>query len=367
MKFQWKKYFCILSGLFLLYLAIYYWPSFSGFLRVLLSAATPLVTGCAVAYLLNILMSFYERHYFPKLQKNWVKNSRRPVCLIGALFTLLAIIVLVFSLVRTQLVDCFTLLFAELPSSLEKAVQYLTKHQLISQDISADLSAINWAEKIEQFASVLLSGFGNLLDVVISAVSTLFSALTTVVLALIFSIYVLADKEHLAVQSRNFLQHYMKEKWYKKLMYVLSVLDNSFHKFFVGQCTEAVILGVLCTIGMLLLRLPYATMIGVLIGFTALIPIVGAFIGGAIGAFLILMESPIQALIFLVFLLILQQLEGNLIYPRVVGTSIGLPSIWVLAVVTVAGSVFGILGILLGIPLAAAIYKMIYTDMHKAK
>ncbi|MGN0346847.1 MAG: AI-2E family transporter [Lachnospiraceae bacterium] len=367
MKFQWKKYFCILSGLFLLYLAIYYWPSFSGFLRVLISATSPLVIGCAVAYFLNILMAFYERHYFPKSQRKWVQTSRRPVCLIGALLTLLAIIVFVCTLVTTQLADCFKLLFSQLPSSLEKAIAFLTEHQLISENISEDLEAINWTEKIEQFASVLLSGFGNLLDVVISAVSTLFSAVTTTVLALIFSIYVLADKEHLAIQSRHFLQHYMKEKWYKKFVYVLSVLDNSFHRFFVGQCTEAVILGVLCTIGMLLLRLPYASMIGVLIGFTALVPIVGAFIGGAVGAFLILMESPIQALIFLVFLLILQQLEGNLIYPRVVGTSIGLPSIWVLAVVTIAGSVFGILGILLGIPLAAAIYKMIYTDMHKKK
>ena len=364
MKLNRKTYLSIILSIFLLYLGIHYWPSVWGLLTALLSAATPMWIGCAVAYLVNILMSFYEHHYFSKSHKKLVTFTRRPACMIGAMVTLTAIIVLVFALVMPQLSSCFALVFAELPTSIENLIHFLTEHQLLPNDIAAALSAINWTEKIEQIAKLLVSGVGNLLDMVVSAVSSLVSGVTTAVLALIFAIYLLTGKERLAQQSNHFLRHYLPKEWYQKIMYVLSVLNDSFHKFIVGQCTEAVILGTLCTFGMMILKLPYATMIGALIGFTALIPVIGAFIGGAVGAFLILMESPVQALIFLLFLIILQQLEGNLIYPRVVGTSIGLPAIWVLAVVTVAGSVFGILGILLGIPIAAAIYRLIYNDMH---
>ena len=151
----------------------------------------------------------------------------------------------------------------------------------------------------------------------------------------------------------------------KKLTYIASVADDSFHKFIVAQCTEAVILGLLCTVGMLILRLPYAAMIGAVTAVSAFIPVVGAFIGGGIGAFLILMESPSKALIFLVFIILLQQIEGDLIYPKVVGSSMGLPSLWVLAAVTVGGGVFGITGMLLGVPLASTVYKIIRDDINE--
>lgn len=364
MKSYWKLFLSIGISIFLLYLGIHYWPSAASFLSAVFSAAMPIWVGCGIAYVVNILMAFYERHYFPQTQKSWVSCSRRPVCMIGAILTLIAVIVLIFALVIPQISSCIALLVTEIPASIEKLLQFLTSENLLPEDILKELSSVNWQERLGQIATTLVAGVGSLLDFVISAASSVVSVVTTTVLAIIFAIYLLAGKERLGRQSRHFLQHYLPEKWYQKLIYVLSVLNESFHKFIVGQFTEAIILGSLCTIGMLLLRLPYATMLGALIGFTALIPVVGAFIGGALGAFLILMESPIQALIFVIFLVILQQLEGNLIYPRVVGTSIGLPSIWVLAVVTVGGSVFGILGILLGIPVAAAIYRMIYHNMH---
>lgn len=365
MKSNRKSYLYIIISIFLLYLAIHYWPFVSSFLLALFVAATPLWIGCAIAYLVNILMSFYERHYFTKTQKRWVSLSRRPVCMIGALLTLIVVVALIVSLILPQLSSCITLVVSELPKLMDDLIQFLTKQKILPDDILADLTSINWHEKIGEIAKALVAGVGNILDVVISAASSLFSIVTTAMFSFIFAIYILAGKEHLGRQGCHFLQHYLPEKWYQKLMYVLSILNDSFHKFIVGQCTEGVILGILCTIGMLILRLPYATMIGTLIGFTALIPVVGAFIGGAVGAFLILMESPVQALIFLIFLVILQQLEDNLIYPRVVGTSMGLPGIWILAVVTVSGSVFGILGIILGIPIAATVYRLIYNDMHK--
>ena len=365
MKSNRKSYLFIILSIFLLYLAIHYWPFVSSFLLALFVAATPLWIGCAIAYLVNILMSFYERHYFTKTQKRWVSLSRRPVCMIGALLTLIVVVALIVSLILPQLSSCITLVVSELPKLMDDLIQFLTKQKILPDDILADLTSINWQEKIGEIAKAVVSGVGNILDVVISAASSLFSIVTTAMFSFIFAIYILAGKEHLGRQGCHFLQHYLPEKWYQKLMYVLSILNDSFHKFIVGQCTEGVILGILCTIGMLILRLPYATMIGTLIGFTALIPVVGAFIGGAVGAFLILMDSPVQALIFLIFLVILQQLEDNLIYPRVVGTSMGLPGIWILAVVTVSGSVFGILGIILGIPIAATVYRLIYNDMHK--
>ena len=365
MKSNRKSYLFIILSIFLLYLAIHYWPFVSSFLLALFVAATPLWIGCAIAYLVNILMSFYERHYFTKTQKRWVSLSRRPVCMIGALLTLIVVVALIVSLILPQLSSCITLVVSELPKLMDDLIQFLTKQKILPDDILADLTSINWQEKIGEIAKAVVSGVGNILDVVISAASSLFSIVTTAMFSFIFAIYILAGKEHLGRQGCHFLQHYLPEKWYQKLMYVLSILNDSFHKFIVGQCTEGVILGILCTIGMLILRLPYATMIGTLIGFTALIPVVGAFIGGAVGAFLILMESPVQALIFIIFLVILQQLEDNLIYPRVVGTSMGLPGIWILAVVTVSGSVFGILGIILGIPIAATVYRLIYNDMHK--
>ena len=157
---------------------------------------------------------------------------------------------------------------------------------------------------------------------------------------------------------------YIKQSWYEKIVYVLATLNDCFRKYIVGQCTEAVILGGLCAVGMMILGLPYATMIGALVAFTALVPVAGAFIGGGIGAFMILMVNPIQALIFVVFLVVLQQLEGNIIYPKVVGSSMGLPAIWVLAAVTVGGGVAGILGMLLGVPVAAAAYRILRNDVN---
>ena len=161
------------------------------------------------------------------------------------------------------------------------------------------------------------------------------------------------------------MKRYMKEKVYSKTRYVLSVMNDSFHKYIVGQCTEALILGGLCTLGMLILKIPYATMTGAVIAFTALIPVAGGYIGAAVGAFMILTVSPVKAIIFLIYIVVLQQLEGNLIYPRVVGSSMGLPAIWVLAAVTIGGGVMGIAGMLIGVPIAATLYRLLREDVNK--
>ncbi|MGM9619264.1 MAG: AI-2E family transporter [Oscillospiraceae bacterium] len=370
MKIEWKGCFRLGVTCFVLFLGIYYWSTVAGFAAALLHAAGALLMGCIIAYLVNILMSFYERHYFPHGGEA-ARRSRRPVCLLAALLTLLGAAVLVVRLVVPELLACVRLLMAEVPGAVEWAADWVRSSGLLTSDAAAELlqslESVNWQDKISQMARLLMEGVGGAAQVAVSTVSSLVSFVTRFVIGLIFALYLLVGKERLSRQCSRLVRRYLPEKWEAKLRYVLATLNSCFHRFIVGQCTEAVILGLLCMAGMALLRLPYAVMIGTLVGFTALIPVAGAYIGAFVGAFMILTVDPLKALIFLIFLTLLQQLEGNLIYPRVVGTSIGLPGVWVLATVTVGGGVMGISGMLLGVPLAAAAYQMLRRDVQKGE
>ena len=355
----------IALSIFLLYLAIHYWPAVSGFIGTLLGAAVPLLIGGALAYVLNLIMSAYEKRFFPRSNNKKLIRLRRPLCALLAVISLLAIITVLVWLILPELVDCVELLIAQLPDAIESVIDYLDTLPFLSQDILSSLHEIDWQSKIGDIAGIVTSGVGNVMGVVISTVSSVFSGIITAFLSFIFAIYLLLGRDTLQSQCKRLMAHYLPEKVNRGALYVLSVLNRSFRRYISGQCIEAVILGVLCAVGMLILRLPYATMIGTLIAFTALIPVAGAYIGAAVGAFMILMVSPMQALIFLIFLLILQQLEGNLIYPKVVGSSLGLPGIWVLAAVTVGGGVAGVMGMLLGVPLAAAAYTLLKNNIRK--
>ena len=365
MNISLKSCLKIALSIFLLYLAIHYWPAVSGLLGAVLGAASPLLIGCALAYVVNILMSAYERRFFPRSTNPKVAKLRRPLCMLLAYLSLVAIVTLVVWLVLPQLVNCVELLIAQLPGAIENGIAYLAKVPFLSEDLINTLNAIDWQSKIGDIMNVVTSGVGNVMNVLIGAVSSVFSALVTGLLALIFSLYLLAGRDTLQRQCKRLMQHYLPAKFYQRSLYVLGVLNNSFRRYITGQCIEAVILGTLCAVGMMILRLPYAAMVGALVAFTALIPVAGAYIGAAVGAFMILTVSPMQALIFLIFLVVLQQLEGNLIYPKVVGSSLGLPGIWVLAAVTVGGGVMGVLGMLLGVPIAATAYTLLRNDMNK--
>lgn len=252
-----------------------------------------------------------------------------------------------------------------MPEFIEYLIGQADKLNLLSDEVLAELATINWQSRIGQFVKVLTSGLGSVMDVVIRTFTSVFSWIVTLFMAIIFSIYLLLGKENLKRQGKKLLRHYLPIKLCGNVFYVLNVLHDCFHRYIVGQCTEAAILGLLCMVGMTVLRLPYATMIGALVGFTALIPVAGAYIGAGVGAFLIVMVSPLKAVIFLIFIMILQQLEGNLIYPRVVGASLGLPGIWVLAAVTIGGGVMGVVGMLLGVPITAALYRIIRDDVNR--
>ncbi len=365
MKLQWKTCLKIGVSVFVLYLLIHYWSLLAGVLSGVLRAAAPLFLGAVIAYILNILMSAYERKFFPNSQKEAVIRLRRPICLVGAFLTLIAIVVLIVSLVVPQLVSCFRLIFAELPGFIERTLIMVEEWGILPEDIMTALESIDWRSRIGQIVELVSTSLGSVVDVLYAAISSVFSVLVTSLVGLIFAVYVLVSKENLRRQWLKLTGRYLPEIWHKRLNYVLATVNDCFHRYIVGQCLEAVILGVLCAVGMWILRLPYAAMVGALIAFTALIPVAGAYIGAGVGAFMILTVSPVKALVFLVFILILQQLENNLIYPKVVGSSIGLPGIWVLAAVTVGGGILGVGGMLLGVPIAAALYRMLRDDVYK--
>lgn len=367
MKIEWKTCWRVGVSIFLLYLAILYWPSVIGMGSTMLGAAFPLLLGGVMAYALNILMTFYEKFYFPKEDKKWVHKTRRPVCMLGAAVTLVAIVVLIIGLVVPELVSCIQLIFAELPEFIEYLIKCADDMDLLSEEVLNDLAAIDWQSRIGQFVKMLTSGIGSVMDVLVKTFTSVFSTAVTAFMGTIFSIYLLLGKDNLKRQAKKVMRRYLPIKLCGKVFYVLNVLNDCFHRYIVGQCTEAVILGLLCMLGMMILGLPYATMIGALVGFTALIPVAGAYIGAGVGAFMIVMVSPLKAVIFLIFIVVLQQLEGNLIYPRVVGSSLGLPGMWVLAAVTVGGGIMGVLGMLLGVPITAAFYRILRDDVNKTK
>ena len=364
MKLSWKDCLKIGVSIFGLYLCIHLWPSAVSLAGTVIGAAMPLILGAGIAYVVNILMSFYERNWYPASKNAAVIRSRRVFCMVLAYLSVVALVVLIVALIVPQLVSCVRILLSEIPGAMTKAVAFIESLNIVPEDLLAPLLAIDWQSKLLSILETLTSGVSNVMGAVISTVSSVFSALVTGLLAVIFSIYILLERETLRGQFGKLLRRFLSPKWQGRYCYVLHTVDDCFHRYIVGQCLEAVIIGVLCAIGMGLLRLPYATMVGALVGFTALIPVAGAYIGAGVGAFMIMTVDPWQAVIFLVFLVILQQLEGNLIYPKVVGSSLGLPGIWVLAAVTVGGGILGIGGMLLGVPLAAAAYRILREDVN---
>ena len=345
----------------ILILAVMNFTTVMGWFRTLLSVAYPLTLGCVIAYILNILMVRLEKIYFPKSKNTFIVKSKRGVC-IALSFTLFVLIIMfVLYLVIPQVVDCFVVISKDVPVLLQRIWDFMIEHSDQIPALQKQLTSLDldWGGIINTLTEGLMTGTKGLLSSATTIVGSVVGAVTNVVVAIIFSIYVLACKEEVAERINRVMKAFMKTNVYEKSIYVLDVVHNSFSNFFVGQATEAVILGTLCAIGMWIIRIPYAGPIGALVGLTALIPVFGGYIGAALGAFMILTVDPKLALVFIIYLLILQQLEGNLIYPRVVGSSIGLPGIWVLAAIMIGSGLGGVVGMLVGVPISAAVYKLL--------
>lgn len=341
----------------------------------LLRIVKPFLIGAAIAFILNLPMGFYERKLFErpllgaKKQKIYGK-IKRPVSLILSFLSVLLIIVLVILTVIPQLVSTVRILTQELPvffnDIFEKLENLLASNPEYQQQL-ADMTIpqIDWQSAITAIIDFLKNGMGSIAVTTFSVASSIVSGAVNFFIALIFSFYILLQKEKLGNQLSRAIKAYTKPAVYEWIMKVAGLLNRNFSKFITGQCVEAVILGAMFVIVMSILRFPFAIMIGVMIAFLALIPIVGAFIGCVVGTFLILVDSPAKAIGFIILFLILQQIEGNLIYPHVVGNSVGLPSIWVLAAVTIGGSLMGIVGMLIFIPLLSTIYSLLRGDVNR--
>lgn len=370
MKLEWKTCIRAAVTIFVLFLAIRYWDAAMGLVGIVLGAAFPILLGAVIAYVVNILMSLYEKCPVWKTDKGAVRKAKRPVCMLLSFVTIGVVVYLLIYMILPELVAAFQVILSGVPGAVDSAVNWLQEN--LTEDMwkqvegaLTQLSNMDWQSALQKVAGVLMSGVSGAMGSIISILSSVFSTLVSVVLALVFSVYLLAGKEKIGGQILRLMKCYLGEPLEEKVMYVVRTFHGSFRGYISGQCTEAVILGTLCTLGMLALRLPYATMVGCLVGFMSLIPIAGAYIGAFVGTFMIFTVSPIKAVIFLIFLIILQQLEGNLIYPRVVGASIGLPGMWVLAAVTIGGGIMGIPGMLLGVPVAASLYKLLRDNVNR--
>lgn len=332
---------------------------------------SPFIFGVALAFVVNLPMKMFERHLFkPKKLKNGQVKERkfkRPISIMLSFALIILIIAIVIKLVIPQLISVIVMFVKEVPGLAYDIKEWAVNITGQYPDISNVIQGINinWekiANDLIEFASSLA---GNVVTSSIGFVVSLVGGIFDFFVTVVFAVYMLTSKEKLKDQMKKIVRAYFPEEKAKNILEICRLSKNTFANFLTGQCTEAVILGVLCFLGMLVLRLPFAATISILIAVMALIPIVGAFIGIIVGAILILSISPVKALIFVIFVLLLQQFEGNVIYPRVVGSSVGLPGMWVLFAVVVGGGFGGVFGLLIGLPTISVLYTVFRNDVNK--
>ena len=333
----------------------------------------PFILGGAIVFVINVPMSFLEKKIFENIKKEnkAARKLARPVSLLLTIVLVVGVIALVMIGVIPQLTKTMGSLMINITDFIPQIKIWIRDFFHDNREIMklVDQVQFNPDQAIRWGISLLGNGAGNMMNTTVSAVGSVVSGLATFFIAFSFACYVLFQKEKLHVQVRKVLFAFLPKQKADAFLKVCSLTYRTFANFLTGQCLEAVILGCMFVVTLSILRMPYALLIGVLIAFTALIPIFGAFIGCAVGSFLIFMVSPKQAIIFIIVFLVLQQIEGNLIYPHVVGESVGLPSIWVLAAVTIGGNLMGIVGMLVFIPLLSVVYtifrKVVYQRLKK--
>ncbi len=336
----------------------------------------PFVLGGAIAFILNVPMNFIQRHLFApeRVERHKIqKKIARPVSMLIVIFGVFGIVALVMFVLIPQLGDTFSNLGSSIQAFIPKVQEWAEKLFHDNKEIMTWVNSLkfDWNKIMDAGIDFFKNGAGSVLDSTITAAKSIVSGITTFFIAFVFAVYILLQKEKLGIQAKKVLFAFVRKGRAEAAMEVLSLTYNTFSNFLTGQCLEAIILGSMFVITMTLFKLPYALLLGIFIAFTALIPIFGAFIGCALGAFLIFMVDPFKALMFVILFLVLQQIEGNLIYPHVVGNSVGLPSIWVLAAVSIGGSLLGIVGMLIFIPIISVVYalfrEIVYLKLRQKK
>lgn len=336
-----------------------------GLLAAAVNMAAPFILGAAIAFVLNVPMRRIESSLSCVLKKD--SRLLRPVSMALSILLVAGVLFLVMFVVAPQLVRTLLGLQSSIPVFFGEVRQWLEKLFAENPQILTNMEQIqiDWQELFNDALKFLKNGAGSMLDTTFSAAISIVNGMSTFLIGFIFSIYILLQKENLIRQTKKLLAAFLPEKTVAGIIRIAALTSKTFSNFFMGQCVEAVILGSMFFIVLMVLRLPYALLIGVLIAFTALIPVFGAFIGWAVGAFLMLIISPMDALLFSAVFFTLQQIEGNMIYPHVVGNSVGLPSIWVLVAVTLGGSMMGVVGMLIFIPLCSVLYTLLRDTVNE--
>ena len=356
-----RNIFVVVAAAIVLYWILHETERVKSVYAVVKSIFSPFVLGAALAFVLNVPMRAFEGLLKKVINEKW----RRVIALLLTIIAVLLVLTLVFLLLIPQLVKTIQSL---IPSLIEFAgeveeffFEFLNENPQLMQWVvnNTDLENIDWASLLQQAITVFGSSVSSIISGAFSAIGSVFSAAVTMVIAVVFAIYGLFQKETLARQGRKILYAFVPEKVSDQIVRILRLSNSTFSNFLSGQCIEVCILGALFAIAMAIFRMPYIPLISVLIAVTAFVPIVGAFVGCIIGAFLIFVNDPLQAAIFVGMFLVIQQIENNLIYPRVVGTSVGLNGMWVLVAVSVGGELFGVVGMILMIPLASVLFTLV--------
>lgn len=343
-------------------------------LKFIFDIISPFLLGGAIAFIIDIPMSFLENKWLRRWNGKFSKKLKRPICCILSVIIIFTVIALIIILVISQLRKTAAELSEVIPIFIEncrnKCIEWLSAVQDKFPELEKIISYINSnktdvSNTMGSIIEFLQNGLINILSKTATTTSSVINFITKTVVAFVFAVYIVMQKEKLAHQFKCLFYAFLSYKKYKSLIKILKTFSNIFRSFISGQCLEAIILGSMFVVAMWIFRFPYAVFVGVVIAFTALIPIVGAFIGCAVGVFLIFMQSPIKAVWFIALFLTLQQIEGNFIYPKVVGNSVGLPSIWVLAAISIGGSLLGIVGMLIFIPITSTIYAILQKAVNK--
>ena len=366
------KYAFVVFGLAaLIYIIVVTPQKISNFISTTLSLLSPFIIGLCLAYVVNLLLRPIEKFWlfiWRRLKKkDVIYKLKRPVCLtisfllvLGAMFALVFMVIPAFKAAAVTFVEKVPQYVVTIENWYHNAVRFFENYGVDLPNINLD------ASKVTDISKNIIAQYGNsVITKTITVTTSIIGAIVDLVLGLVFSIYVLCQKENLARQAKKIIKVAFKPQKANKFLYITKITNKAFTKFVTGQFLEACIIGTLCFCGMLIFNMPYAAIVSLLVGFTALIPIFGAFIGTGIGAFLILLENPAMAFWFVVFIIVLQQVENNLIYPRVVGRTVGLPGIWVLAAVTIGGGLFGLLGMLFSVPICSVIYALFREYINK--
>lgn len=323
--------------------------------------AQPLVLGAAMAYVLELIVKYFEGLFFPKHQSLLAQKARRVLCVVLAALLLFGAVMLLLRMVIPGLADAISLLAQEIPVYVDRLQAWILENRSYFPPLADELEKmqLDWEGVRSAITTQVMCSFSGILSSTVSVITAVAGGVTNFFMSVIFAVFLLVGKKRLRVQYDRITRAFLPEKKLRVMNHVFAVAHKSFSGFIIGQSLDALLLGVMTALGMLAFGMPYAVMVGVISGTTGLIPILGGYIGAIIGAFLVFTVSPVQAFWFLVFIIVLQQVSGNLIYPRLVGSNIGLPGMWVLVAVTIGGGLGGIGGMLIGVPIMATIYTLL--------